>query len=104
VVKWIILINREQAFWIGEVKYPNDVSRYYLERAEDIIIYFWQPTLNERKKITISKPITLISKWFKQDRTPRLRQHSMCKELDDVLSWDGDFWRSGNLQIWEEHI
>ena len=94
-------INREQEFWIGTIKYPDSVSRYYLEMAESIIVYFWQPTLNERKKIVAPTPITLINKWFKKDRTtPRLRQHSMCKDLDDVLSWDGNYWRSGNLKVW----
>lgn len=97
-------INREQEFWIGTIKYPDSASRYYLEMAESIIVYFWQPTLNERKKIIAPTPITLISKWFKKDNTPRLRQHSMCKDLDDVLSWDGNYWRSGNLQVWQEEI
>ncbi|MFS1438711.1 hypothetical protein [Shewanella sp. 10N.286.48.A6] len=95
-------INRQQEFWIGEINYPNDASRHFLEMAESIIIYFWQPELNEKKKISIPKPITLISKWFKKDSTPRYRQHSMCKELDDVLSFDGESWRTGNLQVWEE--
>lgn len=95
-------INREQEFWLGKVKYPAEASRYFLEMAESIIIYFWQPELNDRKKVMTPKPITLISKWFKKDSTPRLRQHSMCKNLDDVLSFDGTLWRSGNLQVWTE--
>lgn len=95
-------INREQEFWLGTIQYPSEVSRYFLEMAESIIIYFWQPTLNERKKISPPKPITLVSKWFKKDGSPRLIQHTMCKRLDDVISWDGKLWRSGNLQVWEE--
>lgn len=95
-------INRDQEFWLGEIKYPNEVSRYFLEIAESIIIYFWQPALNDRKKAFPLKPITLINKWFKKDGTPRLRQHILCKELSDVISWDGKLWRSGNLQVWEE--
>lgn len=43
-------INREQEFWIGTVKYPGEASRHFLEIAESIIIYFWQPALNARKK------------------------------------------------------
>jgi len=95
-------INREQEFWLGTIKYPDDASRYFLEMAESIIIYFWQPTLNERKKLSMPKPITLISKWLKKDGAPRLRQHTMCKCLNDVISWDGSLWRSGNLRVWEE--
>jgi hypothetical protein len=95
-------INRDQEFWLGTVKYPGDPSRHFLETAESIIIYFWQPSLNERKKVFAPKPITLINKWFKKDGAPRRRQHPMCKHLDDVISWDGTLWRSGNLQVWEE--
>jgi len=94
-------INREQEFWLGLIEYPSDASRHYLEVAESIIVYFWQPTLNERKKVYPPKPTTIISKWFKKDGLPRFRQHSMCKNLDDVLSWDGGLWRSGNLKVWE---
>ncbi len=95
-------INREQNFWIGTVSYPNKASRHFLEIAESIIIYFWQPELNERKRTYPPKPTTLINKWFKKDGAPRRRQHTMCKHLDDVLSWDGDLWRSGNLQVWND--
>lgn len=97
-------INRAQKFWIGSVKYPSKVTRYFLEMAESIIIYFWQPTLNERKKISIPTSTTLINKWFKKDSSPRRIQHPMCKHLDDVISWDGELWRSGNLQVWENTI
>ncbi|MNG30798.1 hypothetical protein D3C84_1164870 [compost metagenome] len=83
------------------MNYPEEASRYFLEMAESIIIYFWQPALNEKKKVFPPKPITLVSKWFKKDGSPRLRQHSMCQHLDDVLSWDGKLWRSGNLRVWE---
>jgi len=95
-------INREQEFWIGSVNYPNDATRHYLEMAESIIVYFWQPELNERKKLSMPKPISIINKWFKKDNSPRLRQHPMCKDLSDVISWDGELWRSGNLQVWSE--
>ena len=95
-------IAREQEFWIGTIDYPNKATRYYLEMAESIIVYFWQPELNERKKLSMPKPISLINKWFKKDNSPRFIQHSMCKELSDVISWDGELWRSGNLQVWSE--
>ncbi|MFT6928414.1 MAG: hypothetical protein ACJAZP_004066 [Psychromonas sp.] len=95
-------ISREQAFWLGTVKYPHEASRHFLEIAESIIVYFWQPSLNNRKKAFPPKPITLVNKWFKKNGLPRLRQHSMCKYLSDVISWDGELWRSGNLQVWEK--
>ena len=45
------LITREREFWLGTVVVPANASRYYLEIAEALIIYFWQPSLNEKKKI-----------------------------------------------------
>ncbi|GKW01747.1 hypothetical protein ACS91J_13150 [Pectobacterium carotovorum] len=93
-------VTKEQEFWLGAVTYPDNASRHFLEIAESIIIYFWQPALNERKKAYPPTPITLMNKWFKKDGTPRMRQHSMCKDLSDVISWDGELWRSGNLQVW----
>lgn len=95
-------INRNQKFWLGNVVYPEKASRHFLETAESLIIYFWQPTLNERKKIYPPKPVTLMSRWFKKDGSVRVRQHPLCKDLDDVLSWDGEYWRAGNLSVWEE--
>ena len=98
----IISITRNQQFWIGEVVYLKKPTRFHMEMAESIIIYFWQPTLNERKTAYPPKPVTLISYWLKPDGSPRLRQHKLCKDLDDVLSWDGKYWRTGNLSIEEE--
>jgi hypothetical protein len=43
-------IAREMRFWLGNVVYPDEASRHHLEIAEAIIIYFWQPALNERTK------------------------------------------------------
>jgi hypothetical protein len=95
-------INRNKRFWLGKIVYPQRVTRPFLELAESIIIYFWQPTLNERKHIEAPNPVTLINRWFKQDGTPRKRQHTLCKDLEDVLSWDGKYWRTGNLSVWED--
>jgi len=95
-------INRNQEFWLAEVTYPRRFSRSLLELAESIIIYFWQPELNERKKVYQPLPLTLVNHWFKKDGKPRLIQHTMCKELEDVLCWDGELWRTGNLGVWED--
>ncbi|WP_421549611.1 hypothetical protein [Pseudomonas sp. QD4] len=97
-------IFREQRFWLGSVKYPSEVSRHYLELVESMIIYFWKPALNERKKLSSPKSITLINRWFKKDNTPRYRQHTLCKDIEDVISWDGNLWRLGNLQVYDEIV
>jgi hypothetical protein len=94
------LVTREQEIWLAKVEYPVEVTRTFLEKAESIIVYFWQPNLNDRKKVYPPTPITLVNKWYKKDGSPRLRQHSMMKDLADVLCWDGEYWRSGNLSVY----
>ena len=95
-------INREQEFWFAEIVYPRKHSRTLLELAESIIIYFWQPTLNDRKKLSQPRQITLVNHWFKKDGSPRRNQHPMCKDLKDVLCWDGELWRTGNLNVCQD--
>lgn len=95
-------IFREQKFWLGEFIYPKKVDRSVLETAEKIIIYFWQPILNEKKKVSPPKPTTILNFWFKKDSTPRFNQLAIYHNLDDVISWDGKFWRTANLKVWQE--
>ena len=51
-------IYRELNIWLGQIIFPKKFSRYYLEIAESIIVYFWQPELNEKKILTLPKPLT----------------------------------------------
>lgn len=95
-------ITREQKIWLGSVAYPIEHTRTHLEIAEAIIVYFWQPNLNERKKFRPPRPTALISHWFKQDGSPRFNQMSIYSDLHDVLCWDGELWRSGNLRVWSD--
>jgi hypothetical protein len=95
-------INRDLEIWVGEIGYPNGYSRSHLETAESIMIYFWQPTLNERKKAVAPVPTTVISHWFFKDGRPRKNQQRIYKELADVICWDGSIWRTGNLSVYEE--
>ncbi|WP_029147844.1 hypothetical protein [Methylophilus sp. 5] len=95
-------IWRELNIWLGEIQYPLEHTRTHLEVAETVIVYFWQPDLNNRKKFRLPRPTTLISQWYKKDGSPRVRQHSLSKDLPDVLSWDGHHWRTGNLSVYED--
>ncbi len=96
------VVCRERKFWLGEFLYPKKIDRNVLETAEKIIIYFWQPNLNERKKVSPPEPTTILNFWFKKDNMPRLNQLAIYRNLKDVISWDGVNWRTGNLKIWQE--
>ncbi|MGC2238596.1 MAG: GIY-YIG nuclease family protein [Pyrinomonadaceae bacterium] len=92
-------IFKEQKFWLGKFLYPKIFDRSDLETAEKIIIYFWQPKLNERKRIAPPTPTTILNFWFKKDGTSRLNQLAIYRDLADVISWDEVNWRTGNLQV-----
>lgn len=92
-------VYRDENFWLGNFAYPLEVSRNTLETAEKIIIYFWGPVLNDRKKVTPPKPTTLLNFWFKRNHTPRINQLEIYRDLPDVISWDETHWRTGNLKV-----
>lgn len=93
-------INRELGIWLGRVDYPEQHTRTHLETAESILVYFWQPQLNDRKKVNPPGPTTIISHWFRPDGQARINQKSIYRDLPDVISWDGSHWRTGNLTVW----
>jgi hypothetical protein len=95
-------VVKDCRIWLGEVAYPQEFTRTHLETAESMIVYFWKPNLNEHKKFVPPRPTALISHWFKKDGSPRYNQLSIYDSLHDVLCWDGELWRSGNLKVWSE--
>lgn len=91
------------SIWLGEIIYPQKFDRNLLELAEHCFIYFWQPTLNDRKTIRRPhNPICFISQWFNQNNEPRLNRPPIMKTLPDVLWWDENRWRTGKLSVWNE--
>ncbi|WP_457630818.1 hypothetical protein [Oceanithermus sp.] len=94
-------VTRDRRYWLSEAAFPKRVTAELLRRAERMVIYFWEPSLNERGIYTPPEPTTLISRWFRKDGTPRYRQMSIYKNLSDVISWDGSHWRVGNLTVFE---
>lgn len=52
-------ITRDLQVWLGEITYPSDFAREHLETAESIMVYFWGASLNERKKYTPPRAITV---------------------------------------------
>jgi hypothetical protein len=63
------------------------------------LIYFWQPNLNKIGKIWPSEPVCLVSRWTKLDGSVRRRRDYVYKDLPDVLWWDNEYWRTGNLKL-----
>jgi len=97
----IDLITRDRKCWVGKVMHPHRLRREWLERAESILIYLVDPKLNSRKKVYLPRPTAIISHWFTQEGEPRYNRHGIFKKFPDVISWDGDHWREGNLRVWD---
>ena len=78
---------------------PRRVKQDHLKLAEACLIYFWQPNLNKIGKIWPSEPVCLVSRWTKLDGSIRRRWDYVYKDLPDVLWWDNEYWRTGNLKL-----
>ncbi len=96
------LITQNLKCWTGFVMHSSRVTRKILEDAETLIIYFGQLPLNIKKKNSLPKCTTLISHWFKANDEPRYNQQGLLSDFPDVISWDGTYWREGNLRVWDE--
>jgi len=85
--------------WLGQIEYPRRFKVDHLKLAESCLIYFWQPNVNKIGKIWLSEPVCLVSRWTKLDGSVRRRREFVYKDLPDVLWWDNEYWRTGNLKL-----
>lgn len=93
-------IQRNLRVWLGHLEYPDEFDREYLEIAEGAMIYFWEPELiNVKKRYRPPEPVCLVARWCKPNGEPRLKRLSIYADLPDVLWWDGEAWRVGNLRM-----
>ncbi|GAB3825795.1 hypothetical protein GCM10028821_07170 [Hymenobacter jeollabukensis] len=89
--------------WIGCLIYPHECVRQHLEDAERAFVSFWDIQMNDKKKRYYpDSPICIVTRWFRPNGEPYQRfpaSLQFIKQLDDVLWWDTDDWRVGNLRI-----
>ena len=95
-------IYTDQNFWLGRFSYPKEVTRNTLETAEKMLVYSWQFSLNEKKKLSLPEPTTVLNYWFNRNHEPRFNQQKIYRDFSDVISWDGELWRLGNLKVSQE--
>jgi hypothetical protein len=91
-------ITKNQAVCLGQIEYPRRFARRHLELAKGCLIYFWGPNLNRKKLVTPPEPVCLISRWLRPDGEPRKNRLAIYRELPDVVWWDSEYWRTGNLK------
>ena len=86
--------------WIGCPIFPASYERSHLELLETCLVSFWQPELNQKKKAYYPrKPICLVVKWCKPDDSACKRLPDDISELKDVMWWDCNDWRIGDLKV-----
>lgn len=95
-------VTRELSIWLGHVDFPSTFTRNQFDVAEKILLYFWQPELNEKLRVSIPKPTAVISTWHKQNGDVRINKRKELAPLYDVISWNGEHWRLGNLKMFED--
>jgi len=97
------LITRDRKFWIGKIKSDKKITRDDLEIVEKLIIYFWQPILNEKKKYSLPSPTVVINRWYYTNGVIRKRIKHEAQKLHDVIFWDGTDWHlSDRLRLFSE--
>jgi hypothetical protein len=94
------LVTREREYWFGQIVSTSELQRVDLELVESLIVYFWQPQLNEKKKKNPPEPTVVISRWYDKNKKLRRRNTHEGQNLDDVIFWDGEEWHIGDLKIY----
>ena len=84
---------REINIWIGElINEPNKNAINYrkkIELCETMIISFWQPKHNIKKKeFYPNYPVALINRWFNLHKEARINTIYSAQELPDVIVYD----------------
>lgn len=94
-------VTKDLGIWLGLIDFPLKHTRRHLETAESAFIYFLKPHLNIKKKCSLPEEAIIISNWFTKDGKARINQSNIYKGLPDVIAWDGEHWRTGNLKVYE---
>lgn len=88
------LVTRDRTLWLGEVSSLGVPGRKTkktdpsLDFSEWALVYFLQPSLNDKKKYTPpARPVSVLNRWWKVDyKTPWVkRPHPELPEFIDYL-------------------
>lgn len=90
----------DMQIWIGWIMH-SPTNKPSLEMVERLLIYLWQPPLNEKKKISLPKATSLLCHWFYPNWKALRTKPKTVKDLYDVICWDGTYWHTGHLDHWK---
>lgn len=82
-------LERNRNIWIGSVTNREACTRKDIELCETMIISYWQPEENTKKKSYYpSEPVVLINRWFDTILKVRYNKIYPAQELSDVILYD----------------
>ncbi|MFV0398219.1 MAG: hypothetical protein ACK5JU_09445 [Bacteroidales bacterium] len=82
-------VIRNRNIWIGRIDDENLRVRNNFELCEHMIISYWQPEQNTKKKAYYPQsPILLINRWFDTKKSLRIKEIYPAQELSDVIIYD----------------
>ena len=86
----IVHYLRNEEIWIGKFSDNSPHTREDVELCETMIISYWQPELNIRKKAYYpNKSVTIINRWYKKDLQPREKNIYTAQTMPDLIIYDG---------------
>lgn len=84
-------IQHDLNIWIGCFSCQEQATHENISIVETMIISYWQPELNEKKKKYYpNQCICLINRWHNINQSLRSRRKYPAQYLDDVLIYDND--------------
>ena len=82
---------RDEEIWIGKFSDSEIHPREDIELCETMIISYWQPELNKKKKSYFpTDNIVLVNRWFKPSFEPRQKCKYAAQEMSDLIILDDD--------------
>lgn len=96
------LIIRERNIWAGRFADPSQVDRENAELVESLIISYWQPQLNDKKKKYFPREsVGLINKWYNKQQKSLQNRRFPAQSLTDVVLYDKndeEIWTAEQLK------
>ena len=80
---------RQRNIWIGCITDENLRTRDNFELCETMIISYWQPEENIKKKAYYPpNPVVLINRWFFTNKKIRVKAIYPAQDLSDIIIYD----------------
>lgn len=91
-----LLIKRNLNIWAGRFADSLHANKLNAELVESLIVSFWQPDLNIRKRIYLpAQSVGIINKWYNKQQKSLQNRRFPAQSLTDVVIYDLD-----NKEIW----